>query len=273
MKKIRFYLQTDIEFFKSQNIDFKNSMTVKNTNTTISVNSEGFEFLTSEDTFFFQKKHFCLLSKIKQEIKQNFTDEHFYFTNVFHGNMRVFDYNYLNDLNIIYENACEIDVNSCYITSAKLLKLISKETFDKINHLPKNARLRILGAIATKKIIETYEAGELVNTEIVQDEQLFFAWKCIVNYSYLKILEVCKKLKDDFTLFWVDALFIKNKEQQNEVKNELEKLGYNSKVKNIEYMYFSNEIPNDKNLKFFNLTVKKENEPLTYFCLPNYNIL
>jgi len=273
MKKIKFYLQTDIEFFKSQNIQLKNNITVKNTNTTISVVNEGFDFLTSEDTFFFQKKHFCLLSKIKQEIRQNFGEEHFYFTNVFHGNMRVFDYNYLNDLNIVYKNACEIDVNSCYITSAYLLKLISKETFEKINNLPKSARLRILGAIATKKIIEKYEAGELIEAETVQDEQLFFAWKCIVNYSYLKILEVCKKLKENFTLFWVDALFLKNKEQENFTKNELKKLGYTSKIKNIEYMYFSNEIPNNKSLKFFNLTVKKENEPLTYFCLPNYNIL
>jgi hypothetical protein len=128
-----------------------------------------------------------------------------------------------------------------------------------------------LGAIATNKTVETYENGVLVNITNEKNEFFIMAWKAIVNYSYYKMLQISKKL-ETYLLFWVDAFFLRGDSELQKAQELIKESKYTSKIKKIEKMYYAEKVPENTDLRIFNFTVKKENEPITYICLPDIRL-
>ena len=142
------------------------------------------------------------------------------------------------------ENILEMDITKAYYQMAYNLGYISKKFFEVTLKLPKHIRLRLLGSIATKRIIEKWENGKVVEMKIVEDLRMRDIWFHIC-YNVGKVMKECSEaIQDYFVFYWVDGIYFQqhphfNKEndptkqiiqkifQKNNLKftiNELEKI-------------------------------------------------
>lgn len=142
------------------------------------------------------------------------------------------------------ENIIEMDITKAYYQMAYNLGYISKDFFMECLGLPKIIRLRLLGSIATKRIVETYKGGKVVEMKIVEDLKMRDIWFHIC-YNVGKVMKECSEaIQDYFIFYWVDGIYFQrhphfNKEndptkqiiqnifQKNGLKftiNELEKI-------------------------------------------------
>lgn len=110
--------------------------------------------------------------------------------------------------NVVISKGIELDIKMAYYVTAHRLGYISREFFLKCEGLPKLQRLRLIGSIATNKMIYEYRGGELVNSRSEKDELLRRVWfhicwtvdQCMQEFSYL--------LRERFLFYWVDGIYM-----------------------------------------------------------------
>lgn len=105
----------------------------------------------------------------------------------------------------------EVDITKAYYRSAFNLGFISEEFYNKCIKLKKSHRLRLMGSIATIKIIKHYEGGRMVGVpEIKKNELLREAWFKLSSYVDDAMLTMREFLKDAFLMYWVDGIYFKD---------------------------------------------------------------
>ena len=105
------------------------------------------------------------------------------------------------------ENVLEMDITKAYYQMALNLGYISKKFFDITLKLPKHIRLRLLGSIATKRVIEKWENGNVVEMKIVEDLRMRDIWFEIC-YNVGKVMKECSEaIQDYFIFYWVDGIY------------------------------------------------------------------
>lgn len=111
-----------------------------------------------------------------------------------------------------YDDISEIDLTKAYYYASLHLGYISREFFDRCMEIPKQQRLRLIGSIATRKTIWTYEAGntEPVKVHVKEDKKLRLAWDNIVRYVDKAMNEVERFLGEDFLFYWVDGVYFRD---------------------------------------------------------------
>lgn len=114
------------------------------------------------------------------------------------------------DAGAVYEykgRIIEADITAAYYRAALNLGFIDEKFYRRCMKIKKEYRLRLMGAIATLKIEEDYEAGELVSITKHKDDLLREAWFKICAYvdEALKTFRAC--LKDNFLFYWVDGIY------------------------------------------------------------------
>jgi len=113
------------------------------------------------------------------------------------------------------ENIYEMDITKAYYKIALNLGYISQAFYDKCLNLPKDIRLRLIGSIATKKVIEIYKKGEQVSIKVVQNERLRQIWFHIC-YEVGKIMSECSEsIHDYFVFYWVDGIYFQKRVGMN----------------------------------------------------------
>lgn len=228
--KIEEFLVNSLQTQKLQ----KTNSTVRATDIMISYDTETFTCLTQRDL--------GLLSKLKSYIIKN-TKNH----NLFYEHYN----NFGKKLNTFCQlpNEChnfeqffdtmEVDISSCYINTAYIYGVIDKDIYTQFSNLPKQKRLRLFGAIATKKTVCEYVDGNIIlEKNVTPVPILSLAWAFIVNKTFeVFTTEIIPKL-NSFQFFWVDAFFFHDKEETEKVVNEIKKLGYSSKSIELEYSFY-----------------------------------
>lgn len=102
------------------------------------------------------------------------------------------------------------DVNHAYLSIIKKYNLISDDLFSKINEYYKTDKTKVMaviGSVATRKKIDYYKAGKLINTEIKQDKEGLLIWNFIEN----KLSDIILDFKfnnnnDNFVYYWFDEI-------------------------------------------------------------------
>jgi len=128
-----------------------------------------------------------------------------------------------------FDNVCQYDVNKAYYTVARNMGFISEEYFNKYLSLPKHMRLILIGALATRKTIKTYEKGKLVEKELKEDQELRTVFMRIVIETDKVLLQMSKALKDEFLFYWVDGITVKDTKKAADV------VSYYSSRYNLEF--------------------------------------
>jgi len=145
-------LDQALGYFRRAGVPFR----VEKTGSSVSIVSGSAAWTIGQDRFL--PWHLSALSKVKAEVKRNLpaiadmeeTDGESFRVNLtaFPGPRGSIEYD-------------EIDLTAAYLTAAKQLGLLSADTVKRLSRFPKKWRLRILGAIATRKTIQEYDAAGL----------------------------------------------------------------------------------------------------------------
>jgi hypothetical protein len=118
-----------------------------------------------------------------------------------------------------------IDISAAYWTKAREV-FLSEDTYeyglnDKAN------RLKVLGALAAKTVIDKYENGVKTGSEVIRNPfaDLFF----LIQYQVDRVVNEAFGRFDCFG-YWVDAVFTRNKAQTNYIIQFFKENGYNVKA-------------------------------------------
>lgn len=101
-----------------------------------------------------------------------------------------------------------IDITSAYATCLLNSGLITKDTHDFVQRIPKIERLPAMGMLARNQLIINFEKGEPVNhtRDTADTAQVFFYIISEIN----KVMQKVMSLAGDYFLFyWVDGIFLK----------------------------------------------------------------
>ena len=173
------------------------------------------------------------------------------------------------------KNLCEMDVVKAYYKIAYNLNYISKEFYEKTLKLPKYIRLRLLGSIATRKIIETYEGDKLIDVKIKENEKNRNIWFNICKKLDEVMMEVADGLQDYFLFYWVDGIYFKKDDNIilddhqpsiQVVKYIFEKHNLDYTIKNIQKLTIINK---NKNIY---LQLYIDNYKKSEFYVPKTNV-
>tara|TARA_R110000824_G_scaffold93950_6_gene227121 strand:- start:2317 stop:3219 length:903 start_codon:yes stop_codon:yes gene_type:complete len=135
------------------------------------------------------------------------------------------------------KNICEMDITKAYYKVAYNLNYISKEFYEKTLKLPKHIRLRLLGSIARRKIIETYEGEKLIDIKIDKNDRNRAIYNNIRKELDEIIIEAADAIQDYFLFYWVDGIYFKKDDniKNDENQSSIQVLQYIFEKHNLEY--------------------------------------
>ena len=170
------------------------------------------------DGVYMSKKEMILQRKLKSEIEKNTKNQEIKFSSSKKIQFFEFDSSlkYMVETSGDYieiDNVLEMDITKAYYQMALNLGYISKKFFDVTLKLPKHIRLRLLGSIATKRVIEKWENGNVVEMKIVEDLRMRDIWFEIC-YNVGKVMKECSEaIQDYFIFYWVDGIYFQQHPQ------------------------------------------------------------
>ena len=191
--------------------------------------------------------------KLIQQIRQS-ADE-FEVATMTEGKPQIDFYKFYDFQNHKKINGVKIDLNQAYWQAATNIGLITPEIqyyfeeckselvsyyadeFDPEKDLQRQkktviklARLRTLGALATRKTLRTYEGGELVeeSTETNEPHRQLYLYLCE------QVAEVMSAIAYEFSrhviYYYWDCIFLSSNVDTEKVNQRIKELGYNSKI-------------------------------------------
>lgn len=169
---------------------------------------------------------FTMLS-VKKQIKENLHRVPM----ISPGGIKYCVYNYpkLIPGNVI-EDVYEVDINSAYLFAAHKLQLIDEKLFSRMQKINKIDRLKCLGSIATRNVVQVYSKGRITDTHIKTNEDMRRAWFYIVR-TIDQILYKFACDYDNFLFYYVDGIYVEGEENVKDIFQQLENFGYNCKMK------------------------------------------
>jgi hypothetical protein len=198
------------QYLKDCNVDYVIKTTTNST--TIEYKDDNTKYkIMFTDGQYMSIKEMILQKKLKKEVKERTENKQ-----INYNGERIDFYRFDSSLKymvdtagdyIEFTNILEMDITKAYYKMALNLGYISEKTYKVCLVLPKYIRLRLMGSIATSKVIETYKNKELVKIEVKEDEQLRQIWFHIC-YNVGKImLECAESIEDYFIFYWVDGIY------------------------------------------------------------------
>jgi hypothetical protein len=174
-------------------------------------------------------------------------------------------------LQVDYTDVWEADISHAYYRACYVLKFISYALYQKIvNKLTKHDRLRLLGCIATRKVLNYYEKGvkNEDKKELKEDTLLRSAWFKITNYIDSAMIDFKERLGKDFLFYWVDGIFFRGIDYTDIFKNNAKFLALD-RVKRIYDIDFK-IIPVEKftltNMgDYLEIKIKKQDKEKVYY--------
>lgn len=164
------------------------------------------------DGVYMSKKEMILQRQLKKEIEKNTKDQDVKFSSAKKIHFFEFDSSlrYMVETSgdcIDIKNVMEMDITKAYYQMAFNLGYISEKFFKMTLTLPKIIRLRLLGSIATKRVVETFKNGKVIEMRIVEDLRMRDIWFHIC-YNVGKVMKECSQaIQDYFIFYWVDGIY------------------------------------------------------------------
>lgn len=213
------------DFLVSQKRNFEISQTSYTAKLQYELNSKRVSEFFFDDHM--RKSDFFMMMKLRKVIKSN-SDK---ISKLDRDGIKYCVYNYhLLKPNSVFYPVTEIDISSAYVYCAKNLGLIDDQIFGKMIKMDKLKRLKMLGSIATKTIVTEYEKGRQVDIYQKEDDILRNCWFTIVKQIDYILLEISQKY-NNFLFYYVDGVYICGIQNQIEICEYLNSLGYEFKVK------------------------------------------
>tara|TARA_R110000824_G_scaffold356706_2_gene543946 strand:- start:955 stop:1842 length:888 start_codon:yes stop_codon:yes gene_type:complete len=200
-----------VNYLNKCNHTFVLSTTTNSSIIVYSDNYQKYKVIFSEGVYM-SKKEMILQRQLKKEIEKNTKDQEIKYSG---KKIHFFEFDsslkYMVETSGDYieiENVLEMDITKAYYQMAYNLGYISyKFLIKKIVPLPKHIRLRLLGSIATKRVIEKWENGKVVEMKIVEDLRMRDIWFDICFHVGKVMKECSEAIQDYFIFYWVDGIY------------------------------------------------------------------
>jgi len=170
--------------------------------------------------------------------------------------------------NFILPVIYNIDLSSAYLYVLKNNNIISNTLFEKLFKMQKQDRLAIVGMLASKKQVFTFdESGEISNYETIEEpEQRNIFFFCVYTVYFI-MQEIKKMLGENYIFTWVDGIYYKDNKHTAAISDFLNAIEYPFKIEELTNFEF---YKNDKNIieidflknnkkKVFNIPLEKNN--------------
>jgi hypothetical protein len=129
-----------------------------------------------------------------------------------------------------------VDINSAYLKSLLIENVIDQELFSEINFASKKSksakmdRLKAVGLFAKNSLVFQHNGEKIIDiTQKTNPYSWVFFTACKKTTEAMKIVK--KEMKDDFQMYWVDGIFLKNR--PDKAIEILGNLGFESKIEKI----------------------------------------
>ena len=200
-----------IEYLNACNHSFVISTTTNSTTIVYSDLYDKYKIVFS-DGVYMSKKEMILQKKLKKEITENTKNKEIKFS----SNKKIHFFEFDNSIKYMVAttgdcvdipNVMEMDITKAYYQMAYNLNYISKKFYNKCLELPKHIRLRLLGSIATKKVVEKWSDGKMQEMKVIEDLKMRDIWFEIC-YNVGKVMKECSNaIQDYFIFYWVDGIY------------------------------------------------------------------
>jgi hypothetical protein len=270
MKSIKYIDGLDVEKAKNA-IEFlktsKKPFQVIMTNYTINIKgSVNYKFMKEERSF----KFFSMYNKLKKEVSN------YLLKNEIAQCKNIYYYDITPKPDFTAKQVFNVDLTAAYLHVLKNEKIISTELFEELNALDKQDRLSIVGMLASKKSVYSFnESGEIINFEIIENKALRNVFFHCVNITFLIMQEIKNLIGESYIYSWVDGVYYTNEMDNFLIEDYLLKLQYPFKTETLENFIYKNDkehvnIIFDKGIKTktFNIPTKKNK-----FAADIYNYL
>ena len=206
-----------LNFLKNSKKTFILSTTTNSTSITYSNKYGKFKRIYSEGVTM-SRKEFRLQKKVKKEVEERAIDMEKKATGTYlhYKNQKIDFFEFDNSLRYMAEtsgdyteipNVIEMDITKAYYKMAYNLGYLSYKTYKECLGLPKYIRLRLLGSIATRRVIETFEGKKAVNMKVVENLRLRDVWNRICYETGLVMKKCSEAIQDYFIFYWVDGIY------------------------------------------------------------------
>lgn len=216
------------------------------------------------DGLFLSIKEMILQKKLKKHIKNRNNGK-----KINYKNQRISYHKFDDSLQAMIEtsgqylelpNILEMDITKAYYKMARNLDYISEEIYQICLKLPKHIRLRLIGSIATHKVIEKYENKELKDIQIIEDLELREIWFHIC-YEVGKVMQECAEaIQEYFIFYWVDGIYFQ-RDKRFSTKNDPSQQIINNIFQKNNLEFSVNELNK--------ISLQNYNEHLTLKCYKN----
>lgn len=124
-----------------------------------------------------------------------------------------------------------VDLNSAYLQSLLNIELIRPSTFTWINEkLTKYERLVAVGLLAKQKTIYNYSDGIQTGEPELKTSDKRYIFNCVIQMVDQAMTHVRELNQENFLFYWVDGIYLLEKEIATDVKELLENMGYPCKL-------------------------------------------
>lgn len=234
------------------------TLTMSSYTTTIKSEFVNIRFMKEEKKMVF----FARSKELKKEVA-NFLEN-----NIIDNITSVEYYDIAEHKDFIQPEVFNVDLSSAYLYVLKNNNIISNTLFEKLFKMEKQDRLAIVGMLASKKQVFTFdESGEISNYETIEEpEQRNIFFFCVYTVYFI-MQEIKKMLGVDYIFTWVDGIYFVNGEHLPKIEKFLNSINYPFKIETLtNFEFYKNEkniieidfLKNNKK-KTFNIPIEKNN--------------
>lgn len=197
-------------------------------------NSESM-FPAKELHFIKSVKEYIIKNKTYRNVRNYFKKE---------GSEKKIKYFYYNKRvvpEVIFENAYEIDIKNAYWDTAYYqYNMFTEEIYNKGLSVSKKSRLAAIGSLAKTKNIEEFDGIEQRKLPPERSKRTEYLWNTICKKIGKIMYQSSKVINNNFLFFWVDAVFVKDKQSAILIQKFLKKKGYHTTMAKCEWVKFNN---------------------------------
>ena len=179
---------------------------------------------------------------MKNEVYENFIEKLYYPNQIDYVSIK------RRKCDTIIEDVIEIDIDEAYWRTAFLLNVIPEKLYiegsKESKKISKIGRLICLGSLAKKEDRYTFKGSRLIKRETVRSVLTENIWYSICKRVSDLMLEAKKIAGNDFVLYWVDGIYIKNSpEIKEKIVAMFKVFDYDIKIKeNLSIKYTDDQI-------------------------------
>jgi hypothetical protein len=195
-----------------------------------------------EINFIGQVKKYILKDELYKKVPNKFK------TSESKGRIKYFGYSKKHLPGTFFKACYEVDLKSAYWEILNGIGMLSPELYEKGKTVEKKTRLAAVGSLAKKTTKGAFDGKKHIKLETHKSPLTRHIWDYVCHKAGIILQSAFRAAGDDSLFFWVDALYVRDKEAATKIHAFIKNMGFESSIKPVEWIKF---LPNKILIKNF----------------------